>query len=356
MSEEPKRKPPNNNEPKEKSVRTSSTTDAEELEENAPPSIDPWEMLKIVRNPDGSITRRTDSFTVPPTTEEEMSVPGQSVVTKDVTLNADNGTWVRIYRPTKIPSNDTNVARLPVIVYFHCGAFVMFSADNVFDNEPCTRFSSETLSIVVSVNYRLAPENKLPAAYEDGIEAMLWLKNQAVDPIGEQWLKDYADFSRCYIMGGSTGATIAYYTALRSTAMDIEPVKLYGLILNQPFFTGTKKTKSERKLANDMVIPSPVIDLTAELALPDGADHDHECLNPMTKSEYYNNMKKLPRTLVRGFEGDPLLDRQMEFVRVLIRHGVPVTAHFSEIGFHLIDFIDPKRHLAMLKYVKDFII
>ncbi|MCL7040391.1 hypothetical protein MKW94_026311 [Papaver nudicaule] len=232
----------------------------------------------------------------------------------------------------------------------------MFSVDSVFDNEPCTRFCSETLSIVVSVNYRLAPENKLPAAYEDGMEAMLWLKNQAVDPDGEQWLKDYADFSRCYVMGGSTGATIAYYTALRLVGMDMEPIKLYGVILNQPFFTGTKKTKSERKLANDMVIPSPVIDLMMELALPDGADHDHEYINPMTKSELSDNMKKLPRCLVRGFEGDPLLDRQMELVRVLIRHGVPVTAHFSEIGFHLIDFIDPKRHLAMLKYLKDFII
>ncbi|RZC57594.1 hypothetical protein C5167_004901 [Papaver somniferum] len=351
MSEEPKRKPPNN----EKSVKASSP-DAEELEEKASPPIDPWAMLKIVRNPDGSITRQTDLLTVPPTTEEEMSVPGLSAVTKDVTLNAENGTWVRIYRPTKIPSNDTNVARLPVIVYFHCGAFIMFSADNVFDNEPCTRFCSETLSIVVSVNFRLVPENKLPAAYEDGVEALLWLKNQAVDPDGEQWLKDYADFSRCYIMGASTGGTVAYYTALRATAVNLEPVKLHGLILNQPFFTGTKKTKSERKSANDAVIPAPVIDVMVELALPDGSDHDHEYLNPMTKSEYSDNIKKLPRTLVRGFEGDPTLDRQMELVRVLIRHGVPVTAHFSEIGFHLIDFIDPKRHLAMLKYLKDFII
>ncbi|KAI3931216.1 hypothetical protein MKW92_036493 [Papaver armeniacum] len=353
MSEEPKAtKQGNNNESKEKST---PAADAERTEEKVP-AIDPYERLKIALNPDGSITRLAEVLLVPPTTEEDMSLPGLTVVTKDVPLNAEKETYVRIYRPTKIPSNDTDVARLPIIVYFHCGAFIMFSVDNVFDNEPCSRYCSELLAIVISVNFRLAPEHKLPAAYEDGADAFLWLKNQALDPNGEQWLRDYADFSRCYLLGSSTGATTAYYTALHAAGMDIEPVKLSGVILNQPFFSGTKKTKSERKYKNDMIIPAPAIDLMVELALPKGADADHECLNPKTKSAYYDNIKKLPRVLIRGFEGDPVLDRQMELVRLLIRHNVPVTAHFSEFGFHLVDFIDPKRHLTMLGYIKEFLL
>ncbi|MCL7028029.1 hypothetical protein MKW94_020431 [Papaver nudicaule] len=349
MSEEP----PNNNESEEKPIAT--TAESRKIEEKVP-AIDPYEKLKISLNPDGSITRLAEVLLVPPTTEEEMSLPGMSVVTKDVALNAENETWVRIYRPLELPSDDdTDVARLPIIVYFHAGAFILFSADNVFDNEPCTRYCNELHAIVISVNFRLAPEHRLPAAYEDGADAILWLKNQAIDPNGEQWLRDYADFSRCYMLGTSTGATIAYYTALRAAGMDIEPVKLAGLVLNQPVFSGTKKLKSERKYKNDMIIPTPALDLMAELALPEGSDHDHECLNPKTKSPYYGNIRKLPRCLVRGFEGDPLLDRQLELVRLLIRHSVPVTAHFSEFGFHLIDFIDPKKHLSLLGYLREFI-
>ncbi|OUZ99458.1 Alpha/beta hydrolase fold-3 [Macleaya cordata] len=332
-----------------------SKTSTDESEENVmTTSISPYDLLKIAPNPDGTVTRLSCLPAVPATGDNP--VPSQPVVTKDITLNADKKTWVRIYRPTKLPANDKNVARLPIIVYFHTGALILFSVDTVFDNEPCTRFASELLTIVVSVEFRLAPENKLPAAYDDGEEAMLWIKKQALDPEGEPWLKDYADFSRCYVMGSSTGGTIAYNTALRSLSLKLEPVKLSGVVLNQPFFTGTKKTKSETKMVNDSVVPGSVIDLMVELILPTGSDRDHEYLNPMVKGTYRLNIKKLPRCLVRGFEGDPLLDRQMEFVRMLIREGVQVTAHFSEYGFHLVDYIDPKRHLAMLGYMKDFII
>ncbi|PNX56997.1 carboxylesterase 1-like protein, partial [Trifolium pratense] len=58
---------------------------------------------------------------------------------------------------------------------------------------------------VVSVEYRLAPEHRLPAAFDDAMEALFWIRN-----VDDDWVTRYVDYSKCYIMGNSAGATIAY--------------------------------------------------------------------------------------------------------------------------------------------------
>ncbi|KAF6160260.1 hypothetical protein GIB67_019029 [Kingdonia uniflora] len=317
-------------------------------------TIDPFEHLHVAMNPDGSLNRMVD-FPVAPTISEDNVKPGQAYVSKDAPLNPENETWFRMYRPTKIPSNDNNVAKIPIILYFHTGGYILYDADTMFNNEPCGRFTSELPCILLSVNYRLAPEHRLPAAYDDAVELLYWLKQQVLDPNGDKWVRDYADLSRCYLMGCSSGANIAYRTGLCSTDLDIDPVKVSGIILNQPLFGGETRTKSEIRLVDDMVMPMSVMDLMWDLALPVAANRDHEYANPMSQGAYTDKIGKLPKVLIRGFEGDPLLDRQMELVRLLVKNGVQVTAHFGEMGFHCIDFIEPKRHFKMITYMKEFI-
>ncbi|PIA49789.1 hypothetical protein AQUCO_01300491v1 [Aquilegia coerulea] len=315
--------------------------------------IDPYQHLRISLNPDGTLTR--SEFPRAPSTSQDEFAQGEPHVSKDVTLNAGNKTWMRIFRPTKLPSNDKNIAKLPIILYFHPGAFILHNADTMLFHESCGRYSSEVPSIVISVDYRLAPENRLPAAYEDAKEALFWIKKQAMDPNGDQWLRDYADFSRCHIMGCDCGANIAYRTGLAAMELNLEPVKIVALILNQPIFGGMESTKSERRLVNDDMIPKSAIELVWELTLPVGSNRDHEYSNPMLEKTYQKNIRLLPRTLIRGFSGDAIYDRQMEFMKMLMQNGVQITAHFGEIGFHLADVFDAKRHLALIKYLKDFI-
>lgn len=77
----------------------------------------------------------------------------------------------------------------------------------------------------MSVEYRLAPEHRLPAASDDAIEATHFIKNSEV------WFKEHADYSSCYVMGQSDGGNIAYHAGLRSAHFDdIEPLKIKGLI------------------------------------------------------------------------------------------------------------------------------
>ncbi|CAL0303012.1 unnamed protein product [Lupinus luteus] len=83
------------------------------------------------------------------------------------------------------------------------------------------------------------------------------------------------------IVRNSAGATIAYQAGLNvaEEVDDFEPLKIRGLILRQPFFGGTKRSESELRLMNNKVMPLCVTDMMWDLALPIGANRDHEYCN-----------------------------------------------------------------------------
>uniref|UniRef100_A0A5B7C6C6 Alpha/beta hydrolase fold-3 domain-containing protein n=1 Tax=Davidia involucrata TaxID=16924 RepID=A0A5B7C6C6_DAVIN len=315
--------------------------------------FDPYEHLKIALNPDGSITRLVHLPMAPATGDVlENAPPNQSVVSKDVVLDADKKTSLRIFCPTKQTSS---AVRLPIVFYFHGGGWIFFSVANVMFHENCELLSTQIPCIVVSVEYRLAPENRLPAQYDDAVDAILWVQKQALDPKGDKWLKDYGDFSRCYLYGSSNGANIVFNAALRALDLDLEPLRFAGLMMNQPMFGGKDRTKSELKLATDQLLPLPAVDLMWELALPPGTDRDHRFCNPMADGPYQKKIKSLGKCLVIGFGGDPMMSRQQNFVQMLLSRGVLVEARFDDIGFHGIDLIDFRRANAVINLIKEFI-
>ena len=141
----------------------------------------------------------------------------------------------------------------------------------------CSNIAIDVNAIIVSVDYRLAPEHRLPAAYDDAVETLhLITTNQ------DEWLTKYADFSNTFIMGTSAGGNVAYHAGLR-VASEVENLQLLilikGLILHQPFFGATQRTESELRLVSDPVLPLFVNDLMWELSLPIGVDRDHEYCN-----------------------------------------------------------------------------
>ncbi|KAL1823069.1 hypothetical protein DCAR_0310925 [Daucus carota subsp. sativus] len=314
--------------------------------------FDPYEHLNVSLNDDGSLTRHLNIPKLPATGEDQL-LPGQTVVSKDVTLNAENKTWIRIFRPVKMPSSEKS-AKLPMILFLHAGGWIDLSVANVFCHETCNKMAHEIPAVVIGLEFRLAPEHRLPAQYDDAVEAINWVKNQAKDSKGDQWLRDYADYSRFYLYGASCGANIAYNAALRILETKMEPLKIVGLIMNQPFIGGKKRTKSELKLATDQYFPLPVIDLLWELALPEGMNRDHRFCNPLQEADK-EKLRSIGRCLVIGFGGDPLIDRQQEFVKMLVMSGVMVEAKFDDVGFHNIDMIDPRRAAAINEFIKEFV-
>lgn len=80
------------------------------------------------------------------------------------------------YLPDK---NGRNCKKLPVILQFHGGGWVSGGADTVANDAFCRRIAKLCDAVVVAVGYRLAPESKCPAAFEDGLKVLKWLATQA---------------------------------------------------------------------------------------------------------------------------------------------------------------------------------
>ncbi|KAJ9188416.1 hypothetical protein P3X46_003775 [Hevea brasiliensis] len=317
------------------------------------PKTDPYEHLHIAPNLDGTITRLLN---VPTVEANPEATHGDAVVCKDLTLNAEKQTWIRIYRPTKLPSNDNTIARLPIIIYFHGGGFILLKASMKQPHQTCSELASEIPAIVVSLDYRLAPEHRLPAQYEDAIDAILWAKQQVMDTNGEQWLKDYGDCSRCYLCGRGCGGNMVFHAALSALDLDLKPLKISGLVLNQPMFGGSERKKSELMSVDDPVLPIQALDLMWELSLPVGTDRDHPFCNPVVEGPHKRKISSLGRCLVTGFSGDAMFDRMQDLVSMLLRSGVKVEARFHDPGFHNVDIVDGQCALTLLNSIKEFVI
>lgn len=316
--------------------------------------MDPYKALNLILNPNGTLTRLQPPPETPPSPHPTLHTP---VISKDLTINQSKQTWARIYIPHKALVSTLRrhlKRRLPLIVFYHGGGFILYSAASTYFHDFCNRMANITQSVVVSVNYHLAPEHRLPAAYEDSVEALHWIKTSK-----DTWLTRHADFSRCYLMGESAGGNIAYFAGLRAaTQLDqIKPLNIKALVLIQPFFGGTKRTSSELRLVEDGTIPQPITDMMWNLSLPVGADRDHEYSNPTVKGgpKVLDQIKELGwRVEVFGCEGDPLVDRQRELVQLLKGKGVRVMGYFIEGGHHGIFAGEPSMSIKVFNSLKTF--
>ncbi|KAJ9164117.1 hypothetical protein P3X46_023731 [Hevea brasiliensis] len=313
-------------------------------------TIDPYKHLRIIPLSDGTITRLPEITNLLPRPQHPIPI-----LTKDITINQSNNTWARIFLPQQTLDYTSSHTKLPLIVWFHGGGFILFSAASTFFHDYCASLAIELTAVVVSIEYRLAPEHRLPAAYEDAVEALHWIKSSP-----DEWLRDFADLRKCFLMGASAGANIAYHAGLRvaETVEHLEPLKIEGLILHQPFFGGSKRTESELRMMNDPILPLCSNDLMWELALPIGADRDHEFCNPTVKgdSKALTKMRQLGwRIFVHWGDRDPLMDRQVLLVKMLREKGLVVVNHSSEGHFHGVELVEPSKCTGLYVAYKSFI-
>ena len=241
--------------------------------------------------------------------------PELGVTSKDLVIDEFTNVWARFYVPK---SN----RKLPLIVYFHGGGFCIGSAAWSCYHEFLAKLAAKAGCLIVSVNYRLAPENPLPAAYEDGVKCLMWLKQEALNGSSEWWSKQ-CNLCSVFLAGDSAGANIAHNVATRLGSNNPYPLTLKGTILIQPFFGGEARTNSEKEMVQS---PRSALSLTASdtywrIALPCGTNRDHPWCNPLGKGSAKMEEMRLLHTLVCISEMDILKDRNLEFCAALGKSG-----------------------------------
>ncbi|CAN6169014.1 unnamed protein product [Urochloa humidicola] len=235
----------------------------------------------------------------------------------DVVVDASRGLWARVFSP----SEPASAAALPVVVYFHGGAFALLSAASPAYDAMCRRFCRELNAVVVSVNYRLAPEHRHPAAYDDGVDVLRHLASNGLPDD----LAVPVDLSRCFLTGDSAGGNIAHHVARLWTAASppSNPIRLAGVILVQPYFGGEERTEAEVRM--DGKVPVVTVrgsDWAWRAFLPEGADQDHPAAH--VTDENAGLAEGFPPAMVVIGGLDPLQDWQRRYADVLRRKGKAV--------------------------------
>ncbi|KAI6686201.1 hypothetical protein NL676_032114 [Syzygium grande] len=288
------------------------------------------------------------------------------VTSTDTVIDKFTNVWVRFY----VPNNVQNQL-LPLIVYFHGGGFCVGSAAWSCYHEFLAKLALKVNCVIMSVNYRLAPENPLPAAYEDGFKALTWLGKQILEASSEWWTRQ-CDFSRVFLAGDSAGANITHHLASRlvsdnDTELDAaKSLRFKGAILIQPFFGGEARTESEKHTAQPpgSALTVATSDTYWRLALPRGTSRDHPWCNPLTRDERGGRnpekLRVLPRTLVCISERDILRDRNVEYCGALAKAGKVVECVVYDGVGHAFQVLSKShtaqaRALEMMSYVRAFV-
>jgi len=158
------------------------------------------------------------------------------VTSKDVVLDAGTGLSVRLYLPKlQEPSK-----KLPVLVYFHGGAFLLESAGSATYHTYVNPLAAAAGVLVVSVSYRLAPEHPLPAAYEDSWAALQWAASAQ-----DEWIAEHGDMARLFLAGDSAGANIVHDMLMRASGSGDGAPRIEGAILLHPWFCGNAPIEGE---------------------------------------------------------------------------------------------------------------
>lgn len=243
------------------------------------------------------------------------------------------------------PQRGRRCRKLPVMLQFHGGGFVGGSNVSPANDAFCRRMAKLCDVIVVAVGYRLAPESRLPAAFEDGVKALNWLGKQAIlaslrnvrnlgvhrrmfdsfgESMAEPWLAAHGDPSRCVLLGVSSGANIADYVTRKAVMAGklLDPVKVVAQVLMYPFFTGNTPTKSEIKLSNSYFYDKAMCSLAWKLFLPAKEfDLDHPAANPLLPTTE-PPLKHMTPSLIVVAEHDLMRDRAIAYSEELKKANV----------------------------------
>jgi acetyl esterase len=208
---------------------------------------------------------------------------------------------VRFYRP------DSSTSQLPLLVFYHGGGWMLGSLDSY--DTPCRRLALKGECAVMSVGYRLAPEDPFPAAIDDAYAAAAWCAANAtrlgIDP------------SRLAVCGDSAGGNLA--AAVAQMSHDSGDFRVALQVLIYPAVDLSRETASYERNASGYMLTAASLRWLRDAYVVNPQDRLDTRASPMLR----NNLTGLPRALIISAEFDPLVDEDAEYARLLQNAGVP---------------------------------
>ncbi|KAF7065890.1 hypothetical protein CFC21_071958 [Triticum aestivum] len=223
--------------------------------------------------------------------------PATGVTSKDVVLDSATGVSVRLFLPT----SPDPFKKLPILVFFHGGGFLVESAVSPQYHNYVASLAAASGVVAVSVEYRLAPEHPVPAAYDDAWAALSWAASAQ-----DEWLAEHGDSARLFLAGDSAGGNMVHNVLMRAS---FQPApRIEGAILLHPWFGGNTFLEGEAEAtAKDMA-------MIWEFACPGavgGADDPR--MNPMAPGAPGMENLRCGRMLVCAGEKDWLASRDRAY-------------------------------------------
>jgi acetyl esterase len=241
----------------------------------------------------------------------------------------------RIYTPLGV-ENDP----LPAIVYFHGGGGIFCSLDT--HEGLCRTLANASRCRLFSVDYRLAPEHKFPAAVDDCQFALRWIISHA---------SDYGiEPARIAVGGDSAGATLAIASARMNYGAHLSPPKL--LLLLCPVISLQAQTESRRLFASGYLYNSAFIDWMIDQCCARIQDLQDWRMSPMLAPSH----EDLPPVHIHTAECDPFRDEGAQYAQLLRGAGVAVRyeCHPGMIHhFYAMGRLIPYARTALLRIGED---
>ncbi len=239
-------------------------------------------------------------------------------------LNGDYEVPARIYIPEKCPDCGCNMENntLPVMLFFHGGGFVTESVETY--NRVCRNLANETGQVVVSVDYRLAPEHRFPIGLEDcyAVAKAVFCEREimSVDPCNITLIGDSA--------GGNITAALCQMARDRGDFTPRRQILIYPCVDND--YSETSKYPSVNENGNDYLLTRRAMLEYMEFYKSSDDDFNNPYFSPIKAKSFSG----LPRTLLITAEFDPLRDEGEAYGIRLLSAGVPVEMHRIDDALH----------------------
>jgi acetyl esterase len=228
--------------------------------------------------------------------------PPEVALVRELKMDGPAGTIpMRLYRPIGAIAN----AALPVVVYYHGGGWVIGDLDT--HDSLCRALSNESGCAVVSVDYRLGPEHRFPAAVDDALAATRWVREQATAL--------HLDASCLAVGGDSAGGNLAAVVSI--AARDSGDLPIAFQLLIYPATDQHRTAPSHTTNGQGYLLTRDTMDYFSGHYINDPAQYKDWRSSPLL----HPDLSKLPPALVLTAGYDPLRDEGAAYAEALTAAG-----------------------------------